>query len=202
MKTYSKKKQFIVAVAACATLSAGAMFEAKAQQVLPEAEQKFSTRHEDVSRRDLEQVVPHIGLLGGVSEVPNDNAGGLVGVDVGIQPAPPFSVGLNFAVAGPTQDETRTMLMSKGAFNFGGNVPIIKYSYVGLNLGWIRDSVEITEDVKATNNYFALGPVIGFDQPVATHWTVGAEGKYLGNFEDDTQENDSMLLQFALKYWM
>lgn len=166
------------------------------------AERSFQERNtQNDPNQQFDQFQPHIGLLGGASEVPGEKVGGLAGIDLGMQVMAPFSVGVNFAVAGALQDQSRTSLLGKLAYNVGGTVPVIRYSFIGANLGLVRDSVEIAgTDDSVTNSYFGVGPVVGFDQPIHRFWTVGAEAKYLANFVDFVP--NSFAAMAAVKYWM
>lgn len=163
------------------------------------AEASFADKRADGLNDPVRRALPHVGLLGGVSDIPGDQAGGLVGVDVGYQPVSPISLGANFSVAGPTQNESRMMLLGKAAYNLGGDLPVIRYSYIGGQAGWVRDSIEITDALTFSEDYFAIGPTVGFDQPVASEWTLGAEARYLMNFTDVA--DNTFAAAAMVKYW-
>jgi hypothetical protein len=163
-------------------------------------ETSFRERNSEDSDEHFLTGRPHVGALGGFSTLPDGKTGGVMGVDVGFQPYSPLSAGINFAVAGPLQDSRRMTLMAKGAYNFGGTLPIIRYSYAGINLGWIHDSSPSFADLARTHDYFAFGPTIGFDQPFHRLWTIGAEGKIHSSFESDTPS--SLVILGTLKYWL
>lgn len=143
---------------------------------------------------------PHLGLLGGVSDVPGDHTAGLVGLDLGFRVVgTPALFGLNLSIAGPGEDERRSSLLLKAAYLFGGSTPLIRSSYIGLNLGGVQDMIDIGPFVDEHNTYFAIGPILGFDVPFAQHWTVGAEAKYLANFTDAA--DDTFSVAGSIKYW-
>lgn len=171
-----------------------------AAEVNAAAENKFTHRHSPAADNQFRAGQPHVAALGGFADVPRDNTGGLVGVDIGYEPLSPISVGANFSLAGPGADDTRMMLMGYADYNFGGDLPILRYSYLGVEAGWIRDTAQVTNDIELSDNYMGIGPRIGFDQPVAAFWTVGATARYLFNVEDS--DSHTFALAGVVKYWL
>lgn len=171
-----------------------------ADEYLTPEERSFQERRNENTYDTFSRGQPHIGAIGGISGLPGDNTGGLLGVDVGFQAVDAISLGANFAMAGMAQDYERMTLFGKAAYNFSGDLPVIRYSFLGANVGWIRDSVEIFPGFEATDNYLGVGPVFGFDQPFSRYWTGGLEAKYIFNFEDETP--NSLVVLAAVKYWL
>ena len=145
-----------------------------------------------------EQKVPHIGFLIGA----NNPEGGAtssteMGIDVGYQPYIPFGVGLqvmntkNVSPSGENLD--RTSVLARGTYNFGGTLPVIKESYVGLGLGPI---------FKESGTDMAYVPMIGFDIPLSKEYeqilSLGALAKY--NIIDGSDQ-DAASLDAVMKYW-
>lgn len=142
---------------------------------------------------------PHIGIMAGtVSSNNADSTYSEMGFDFGYQPYIPF--GLGFEATGSKFEDTdgeirsKTNLILKGSYNFGGDVFLIKNSFVGL----AADSIILRE-----NSDFCYGPLLGFDIPVTedtsrSHITIGANAKYL--FTDDTP-TEGLAVNGAVKYW-
>lgn len=139
---------------------------------------------------------PHIGLMGGVVNTNNSSGNdGEYGVDIGFQPYIPYGFGIEAAWSEAPDttgsDSSRTAVLAKGTYNFGGSTTIIRNSYAGVGLGSI---------IRDDNSYFAGGPLVGFDIPVTDEgmWTLGANAKYL--FIDGV-EPDALAVNAAIKYW-
>lgn len=160
------------------------------------AESVESRTFPEIRKADRSEYQPHMGLIAGVVNTNNSSGNtGDYGLDVGYQPYIPFGVGLEatFSRSPDTtgQDQDRTSLLAKGTYNFGGDTPLIKNSYVGAALGTI---------LRSDNSYLAGGPLVGFDIPVAEKgkFTLGASAKYL--FVDGV-EPDAAVVNAAAKYW-
>lgn len=152
------------------------------------------------SSRVLAGNSPSVGVFGGYSELPAGEAGGLIGAELGYKPTGGVQVGVSGGFAGITQDYKRTTVLGKAAVSFGGDVPILRTMYFGATGGWVKDTVDLIGDLSVSDDYWAVGPVIGFDEPIDRSWTIGAEARYLANFEDRDIEN-SFSVAGALKYW-
>jgi hypothetical protein len=148
---------------------------------------------------------PSVGLLMGYSALNggefSNNAAALV--EAAFQPVIPFGLGAQFQYSpgdvqssGPNPDWNTTNLLLKGTYNFGGNVVVLRNSYVGAKTGLTLYSGDVP-----TETHFSLGPVVGFDIPVDVekHFTLGAEGTYLGVLGDASPDQVSLL--GAAKYW-
>jgi hypothetical protein len=154
---------------------------------------------------DRSELKPSVGLLMGYSALNggqfSNNAAALL--EAGFQPYVPFGLAAQFQyspgdvdVAGPNPDFNTTNLLVKGTYNFGGYTPVLRHSYVGAKTG-----VTLYSGDQDTSTHYALGPVIGFDIPidVQKHFTLGAEGTYLGVFGENSPDQASLL--GAAKYW-
>ncbi|MBY0413736.1 MAG: hypothetical protein K2Q18_06210 [Bdellovibrionales bacterium] len=136
----------------------------------------------------------HMGLTAGVSS-PNGDAESSTeyGINIGFQPVVPLGVGVEVTTA--ELDETnvqRTAILPRATYNFGGDIPVLRHSYVGVTSGpvFVDSNVEL-----------AVGPLAGFDiplQPQSSNFlSLGLQAKYL--YITDTQDTFSAAL--ALKYW-
>lgn len=138
----------------------------------------------------------HMGLNMGINNAEGTRgATPELGIDIGFQPLIPFglSVELSTSRFDGADDEyhKRTTLMARGTYNFGGDTPVIRYSYFGLATGavFLNDGTEM-----------GIAPVIGFDVPVSDDhsWSIGFIAKYLFVTSKDP---DSLITSVALKHW-
>jgi hypothetical protein len=129
---------------------------------------------------------PHVGVLTGVANTEGNYQSGFeYGATIGYQPYIPFGIGMELSTAynnvssGPEQfDFQRTKLLVQGTYNFGGNIPIIAQSYVGVAIGPMLESINNdTELVVGTM------PTLGFDYPFALRSgedvSLGLNARYL-----------------------
>lgn len=141
----------------------------------------------------------HIGVLAGYTNAEGKYKSALgYGADFGIQPYIPFGVGAELASTANEGDLTRTTFLGRGTYNFGGTIPVINKSYVGAMLGPVWDSESSNDGVR-----FGIGPVIGFDLPLAKEITentvsLGMNARYL--FVNESAP-DTFQLNGAMKYW-
>jgi hypothetical protein len=144
-----------------------------------------------------DQYRPHVGLMAGVATPEGDfRAGPEYGVDVGFQPIIPFSLGAELTVAHNRADSgdtlNRTILMAHAAYNFGGDIIVLRDSYVGLGLGPV---------FRSDGTDVATAPMVGFDIPVLADanniWSVGAQAKLLAVSGGN---NDATTLAAMVKY--
>lgn len=140
----------------------------------------------------------HMGINAGLS-VPDgsyDTTANL-GVDVGFQPYIPFGVGAELFTteidADRGEDDQRTALLGRGTYNFGGEVPLIRHSFVGLGAGPV---------VTGGTWEIGIAPMAGFDIPVTKingrDLTLGANAKYL---VITSATPDAFMANIAVKYW-
>jgi len=143
---------------------------------------------------------PHVGLIAG-STIRDSSAHGTLGIDAGMQPYIPFGLGVEFLrsqVQSPVDDqfEDAYSLMGRGTYNFGGEIPFIRHSYIGLMAGAINTAGETLA---------ASAPVIGFDIPLkessdisGNYLSLGANARYT-IIEGSGRDNG--LLAAQMKYW-
>lgn len=144
---------------------------------------------------------PHVGLLAGYSNPEGGSYTPTVGygVDFGIQPYIPFSIGAELASTTNDGALTRTTLLARGTYNFGGSLPLISHSYFGAMLGPVLDTESHHDGV-----HFGIAPVLGFDIPVGSAsisentFTLGLNARYL--FVNESAP-DTFALNGAMKYW-
>ena len=153
---------------------------------------------------DVSEYKPHVGAQLGFSEPEGSyQTGSEIGVDVGYQPAIPYGVGFEFIHAraqsqGNDVALDRTVALAKGTYNFGGDIDIIKDSYVGVGVGaaFVSGATALT-----------FGPLVGFDIPLNKRGvdndmngvvTLGALAKYLIL---EGSNPDTFALNGMMKYW-
>lgn len=144
---------------------------------------------------------PHLGVAAGWSQPEGSyQSSGVYSIEYGIQPYIPFSYTIKGLFAEYIDGDTsfnRTSLILEGKYNFGGTIPLIKYSYVGLGLGpaWEDGSVD---DGLA----LAFYPQVGFDWPLKK-WlgepiSLGMNANYLISSRSTA---DTFNLTGVVKYW-
>lgn len=136
----------------------------------------------------------HMGLTAGVNS-PNGDAESSpeVGLNVGFAPYIPFGLGAEITTAElDDTDVQRTQVLARGTYNFGGDIPVLRYSYAGVGVGpmFVSDKVEWT-----------IAPLAGFDIPLSNKTSdfisLGLSAKY--SYTTGTQ--DAFSAGAALKYW-
>ncbi|MBC7742530.1 MAG: hypothetical protein H7061_10045 [Bdellovibrionaceae bacterium] len=144
------------------------------------------------------QYKPHVAILVG-NNTPEGS--GTVspefGVDVGYQPYVPFGLGVELMrteVDTGSGRRDRNTVLTKGTYHFGGDIPVLRDSYVGAGLGVAFNP---------SNTSVLGGPLAGFDIPVTTInndavLSLGALAKY--NFVGNN-EVDAAALNAVVKYW-
>lgn len=146
---------------------------------------------------------PHIGVTAGVLNPEGSyKTGAEYGMTVGIQPYIPFGLAMSLSFSSNNSKEAdtrsldRTSVLLRGSYNFGGNLALIKNSFVAIATGPI-----INQDA----TYFGIAPIVGFDIPVRewsgkylSYLSVGAEAKYM---IVSSNESDGLTVNGVLKYW-
>lgn len=146
---------------------------------------------------------PHIDLSMGLTSPEGSYGTGLeYGIGFGFQPYVPFGLGMtmthssNSSKFAGTRSLERTTVLVRGTYHLAGEIPIIRYSHVGVAAGPV-----INQDA----TYMGITPLIGFDIPVRewvgeyiSYVSVGVEAKYLMVSSD---ESDGLTVNGALKYW-
>lgn len=148
---------------------------------------------------EVSEYKPHFGLQAGSNTPEGSNrTGGEVGFDIGYQVYIPYGIGLMYSHTtfenANYDNEQRDELMAKGTYNFGGDIPLIRSSYIGLAAGASsNDGV----------NTLIAAPLLGFDikigQVRSTGISLGALAKYI-IYEGDNA--DSTTLSGVLKFWL
>ncbi len=148
-----------------------------------------------------EMYQPHIGIGAAVSSPEGSfNPGGLYSIEFGLQPVIPFSYAVKIGYGYYTDDDanfSRTSLVLEGKYNFGGNIPVIKYTYVGLGLGPAWEDSTVDEGMAV-----AFYPQVGFDIPLKSilndTWSIGVNYNYLISSRSTP---DTSNLSGVVKYW-
>lgn len=140
----------------------------------------------------------HIGLSGGLSSPEgNSQENPVYGINVGFQLFVPVSMQIeamtaNFSRANQS-DRQRTSVLVRGNYNFGGTIPVIRSSYVGLGLGPVFTGSDLE---------LGASPIAGFDIPLTraprNYLTLGLSVSYLITAGDTP---DSFIGTANLKYW-
>jgi len=187
-------KSLAIAAVAC---SAWAPLNVSAQD---ETQTSSSTFPQTSPVSSVAQMRPHIGAsVGAASPTDDFDNSSVFGLDFGFQPYVPFGVGAMLSTAKFTGkngkgDLTRTTLLARGSYNFGGNIAVIRHSYVALGLGPVFDS-DGTE--------LGIAPIAGFDIPLTRDLadkvvSLGANVKYLATSGGSPED---FSLNGAVKYW-
>ncbi len=137
----------------------------------------------------------NMGIISGVNSPKGDiTSSAEYGVNLGFQPAKQLAVGLDVMSSkldDANQNQRTTGLVS-AAYVIGGDVPVIRNTYIGAGGG----PVFVDNKVK-----WAYAPLVGFDVPLTqkTHeyMSLGLAAKYV--FNQDTP--DSLSAGAAVKYW-
>lgn len=193
MKTSSYVKSFIAILVGFSALPAWSVNAGDIRESLPEV-RPVETESE---------FRPHVALMAGVSTPEGRyNTNAEYGLDVGYQPYIPFSIAAELSSAtyngeGDNTDLTRTKLLAKGQYNFGGEVMILKDSYIGLGIGPSYETANGSDVL-----YMSMMPNLGFDIPLdrkPEHFvSVGANARYLITNSDGP---DVFALNGVMKYW-
>lgn len=145
---------------------------------------------------------PNVGIFAGVANPVGDNTtddtSQEYGAEIGFQPWGPFGLALEgsrteMPIAGGL-DKSRTVVLGKATYHFGGTTFLIKDSYLGVAAGTI---------FRGSEDEGTVGPVAGFDFPLSrkgedARFSLGANAKYL--YTDDV-EPEAASLNGVLKLW-
>lgn len=137
----------------------------------------------------------HVGFNFGINNPEGSRSSSPeAGIEIGYQPLIPFGLSLELSTSrfDSSHDEfhRRTTMLMRGTYNFGGDIPVIRYSYFGLAAGavFLSDGTEL-----------GLAPVAGFDVPLTDDhaWSLGFMAKYLFVVSEDP---DSLITSASLKH--
>ncbi len=155
-----------------------------------------------VEPRATSDYKPSVGVkLGMANPEGSFNSGLGYGVEAAYQPYLPFGLGAELSGQvnegkGLQAPLTRTMLLAKGMYNFGGTLPVIRNSYVGGALGPVWDNINSQSSVE-----LGAGPQLGFDIPIGAlegAYTLGANATYLFI---SGEKADSLTASAVVKRW-
>jgi len=137
------------------------------------------------------------GVVSGVNSPKGPEASSTeYGVIVQYQPFTAMTAGVsaNTTRLNTDNDVRQTNVLFRSAYNFGGDIPVIKSSFVGVGVG----PVFVTNRVR-----WAGAPIVGFDIPLSNktrdYLSLGLEAKYL--FITNTDVPNLFASALALKYW-
>ena len=155
-----------------------------------------------VVKAEPDQTKPSLGFWGGYAQTESRRDATVFGADYTYQPVIPFSVGgevLGMVIhrGNRAGTLTRTMLMAKANYNFGGDILILKNTYLGLALGPVFDNETETLDVS-----LGIQPNLGMDFMLPswfTNWSLGVNFGY--TFMTLTTADSSFTANGVLKYW-
>jgi hypothetical protein len=142
---------------------------------------------------------PSVGLMLGYADTEAGRTSSFgYGLEYAVQPYIPFGAAVELsgysADGTDTQPSiTRTKLLFKGNYNFGGDVAVIKDSYVGVGIGPVWDNILGRSQID-----FGIAPQVGFDIPLNPNYTLGANANYL--FVGGAKP-DAFALNGVAKYW-
>lgn len=146
-----------------------------------------------------EEYRPHVGAqLGFTNPEGSYHSGGNFALDTGYQVYIPFAIGAELSYSSMASKTTapdfeRTLILVKGTYNFGGDITVLKDSYVGFGLGTL---------VSGGRWHLASVPLLGFDIPIDVTElrtiTLGAVAKY--EFTSGSDPN-ALSLNGMVKYW-
>lgn len=188
-------KSKILSLLAASILIAAPAFAADANET--------STLPAERDVKNAAEAKPSIGLMIGTF-VPDDGSVATtnLGVDFMFQPRIPFSFGMEVTHAEPESTVTgkrmkHSSVLAKAQYNFGGTIPVIRSSYLGVGAG-----VQVQES--ATR--FAAAPIMGFDILLAnegkvSHVSLGANAKYLYVEGNEDVDSNAVSINGVLKYW-
>lgn len=165
----------------------------------PGTDSTVTTTMPDMSREGLSAQKWHAGVLSGISasnknEISNSPS---FGVGVGYQPTEHFGAGLEAFTArqDDANDFQRTTALMNGTYRLGGDIPVIKSSYVGAGVGPIFISNKVR---------WAGAPMVGFDIPLnnkpSDYLSLGLNAKYIFT-TDNTDTPHELASALALNYW-
>ncbi len=136
----------------------------------------------------------HMGLSGGINNPEDLDSSAEYGINVGFQPWVPFGVAAELTTTelDNFDQDQRTTLLAKGTYNMGGDIPVLRHSWIGAGVGptVVDDKFE-----------WVVAPTVGFDIPLANKVhdviSLGLNAKYM--FVSDNP--DSLVAAAAVKYW-
>ncbi len=183
----SKLLPFLALTVSTLLVSTAAQAADAGQSVLPQPREV----------RESSEWRPHVGVIVGAAQPEGSgDTNSELGIDVGYQPYIPFGLGAEYIhsrVDDGTETKDRDTVWAKGTYNFGGTIPVIKDSYVGVGVGAV---------FKSDRTSVAGAPIVGFDIPIQKDeqrfLSVGASSRYAVVSDGDV---DTFSLNGVVKYW-
>jgi hypothetical protein len=118
------------------------------------------------------------------------------GLVIGFQPMASIGAGIeaNTTRLNTDNDVRQTNVLLRSAYNIGGDIPVLRSSFIGVGLGPVFVSSRVR---------WAGAPLVGFDIPLSSkshdYLSLGLEAKYL--FITNTDVPYLFASALALKYW-
>jgi len=166
--------------------------------------QQVSTPGEMMKSEDKLMANPSIALRSGVADtdLSHYDAGWGYGIELGFRPKDLYSYAFELGghVNKSNQEAptlTRTKLLGKGLFTTGGNLAVLKYTYIGAALGVIWDNLDNEVATEA-----GIAPIAGIDVPLlgdAKKLSLGGDVNYLfvsGNKPETFEVNGAVKYHF------
>lgn len=144
----------------------------------------------------------NLGLAAGVNAPDgNRDATAEAGATFGYNPRPEVGLGADFSTSrfndGDDADFERISAMARGAYNLGGDLPVLRDSYIGAAAG----PIFLSRQNNPNQVEWALAPLVGFDIPLNQKLhdviSLGVNVKYLVT----TNTPDSTITTGVVKYW-
>lgn len=155
----------------------------------------------ELKKSPADEMAYSMGLTAGVNapESTNDDTG-VAGAIIGFQPVAPLGLGLEVNTSrfnnGDDQNYKSIATLARATYNFGGDIPVIRDSFLGAAGGPLFLSNSNTDQTE-----WGIAPLAGFDIPLAERKrdviSLGLDAKYLIT----TDTPDAIVAQGAVKYW-
>lgn len=144
---------------------------------------------------------PHIGINAGVGSPEGSfNPGGQYSLEFGLQPYIPFGLAVEAGYSYFTDDAanlSRTSLLLRGSYHLGGDIPVIKYSYLGLGVGTAWEDSTVDEGLAAI-----VVPQLGFDFPLERLFSAPVSLGINASYTISSRSTpDVFTTSGAIKYW-
>jgi hypothetical protein len=182
-------------ILAIAILSAS--FASFAQDMYDSPSEKTEGTFPELRSGDMSAQKWSAGVASGVNSPKGDaTASAEYGLIIGFQPISAVTAGIegNTTRLDNSNDVRQTNVLLRSTYNFGGDIPVLKSSFMGVGVG----PVFISNRVR-----WAGTPIVGFDIPLSSkshdYLSLGLEAKYL--FITNTDVPDLFASALALKYW-
>lgn len=179
------------------TILTGAFASYAQSDMSDSTESRVQTTFPELKAGEGSELKWSAGVASGVNSPKGDATSSTeYGVIIGFQPIANVGAGIeaNTTRLNTDNDVRQTNVLLRSAYNFGGDIPVLRSSFIGVGLG----PVFISNRVR-----WAGAPLVGFDIPLSSkshdYLSLGLEAKYL--FITDTDVPDLFASALALKYW-